>query len=114
MSIYRFMLLCLALASVALPAQAGDMPTFKLTAKDGWFSPEVVTVPAGVKFRLEITNAGSDPEEFESLPLRKETVLAPGVTRTLVFAPLKPGSYPFSGDFHQKTAKGRIEAVAKK
>jgi hypothetical protein len=110
MPIYRYMLLCLAFLGFALSAQADDMPTFTLVAKEGRFFPEVVSVPANVRFRLSIKNEGKDPEEFESLPLRKESVLAPGVTRTLVFAPLKPGSYPFFGDFHPATAKGRIEA----
>lgn len=94
----------------SMAAQAGDMPTFKLVAKNGRWHPDVLNVPAGVKFRLEISNQGKDPEEFESLPLRKETVLAPGVTRTLVFAPLKPGKYPFFGEFHLDTAQGNIVA----
>lgn len=113
MPIKQLALMCLTCSCLAFSAQAGDMPTFKLAAKDGRFLPEVVTVPAGEKFRLEITNAGNDPEEFESPSLCKESVLAPGVTRTLVFAPLKPGQYPFFGDYHPRTAKGRIEAVEK-
>jgi hypothetical protein len=28
----------------------------------------------------------------------------------LVFAPLKPGTYPYFGEFHPDTAKGRIIA----
>jgi hypothetical protein len=51
---------------------------------------------------------GPGPEEFESIELRKETVLAPGVTRSVVFAPLKPGVYRFFGEFHPDTAQGRI------
>jgi len=89
---------------------AEDMPTFQLTAKDGYFYPETIEVPAGKKFRIAIKNEGMTPEEFESLELRKETVLAPGVTRTLVFAPMKPGRYKFFGEFHMDTAKGQIVA----
>lgn len=89
-------------------ALAEDMPTFQLTAKDGRFYPEIIEAPAGKKFRLAIKNEGSGPEEFESIELRKETVLAPGVTRTLVFAPMKPGTYKFFGEFHPDTAKGQI------
>lgn len=89
-------------------ALAEDMPTFQLTAKNGYFYPETIEAPAGKKFRIAIKNEGPGPEEFESIELRKETVLAPGVTRTLVFAPMKPGTYKFFGEFHLDTAKGQI------
>jgi len=89
---------------------ADELPTFRLIARDGRFHPETIEVPAGKRFRIEVTNQNAGPEEFESLELRKELVLAPGVTRTVVFAPLKPGSYPFFGEFHPQTARGRIVA----
>lgn len=96
------------LSSTAVPAE--EPLTLKLVARDGRFQPETIEVPAGRRFRLEITNQNAGPEEFESRELRKELVLAPGVTRIVVFAPLKPGSYPFFGEFHPETAKGRIIA----
>lgn len=99
--------LCLtALANSAL----ADMPTFSLVAENGRFTPAVIEVPADTRFRLEITNKNAGPEEFESAELRKETVLAPGVTRKIMFAPLKAGRYPFFGEFHPDTAKGEIVA----
>jgi hypothetical protein len=91
-------------------AQADDMPTYRLTAREGRFEPVELVVPQGVKFRLEITNAGRDPVEFESLELRKEKVLAPGVTSSLVFRPLDAGRYRFFDDFHQTTGQGAIVA----
>lgn len=87
---------------------AQELPTFKLVAREGKWIPEVIEVPANTRFRLEITNQNAGPEEFESKELRRELVLAPGVTRVLVFAPMKPGTYPFIGEFHPKTALGRI------
>ncbi|MBT0959829.1 cupredoxin domain-containing protein [Denitromonas iodatirespirans] len=99
--------LCL---SVLAGAASAAPPTFTLTAENGRFTPDVIEVPANTRFRLEITNKNAGPEEFESLELRKETVLAPGVTRTIVFAPLKAGRYPFFGEFHPDTAKGEIVA----
>ena len=99
--------LCLAVvASTAL----ADTPTFTLVAENGRFIPSVIEVPADTRFRLEITNRNAGPEEFESTELRKETVLAPGVTRKIMFAPLKAGRYPFFGEFHPDTAKGEIVA----
>ena len=100
-----FLVLSISFASVV---SADEMPTFQLTAKDGRFFPETIEAPAGKKFRIAIKNEGPGPEEFESIELRKEAVLAPGVTRTLVFAPMKPGIYKFFGEFHLDTAKGQI------
>ncbi len=88
-------------------AQA-ELPAYKLTAKNGYFEPEVIEVPAKTRFKIVITNLGPGPEEFESKKLRKETVLAEGVTRSIVFAPLKPGRYRFFGEFHPETAEGYI------
>jgi len=93
---------------VAVPARAGGLLAFTLIAENGRFKPEVITVPAHTRFKLLVTNHGPGPEEFESHELRKETVLAAGVTRAVVFAPLKPGVYQFFGDFHPDTARGRI------
>lgn len=98
----------LLLASTA--ALADDMPTFLLVMKDGRLFPATLEVPANTRFRLEIRNEGPGAAEFESLELRKESVLAPGVTRKLVFAPMKAGSYPFFDEFHQATAQGKIVA----
>ncbi len=100
-----------AVLSVTAPvAAAEDLLAVPLTAKNGRFYPETLEVPAGQRFKVVITNEGPGPEEFESLELRKETVLAPGVTRAVVFAPLKPGTYKFFGEFHPATAQGRIVA----
>jgi hypothetical protein len=100
----------LCLAAMLVPAAAADLPTFQVVARDGRFHPDTVVLPAGVRFRLQVINQGPGPEEFESIELRKETVLAEGVTRQVVFAPLRPGTYPFFGEFHPDTARGRIIA----
>ncbi len=100
--------LLIALALMLNPSYAQEMPSYALTAANGRFQPETIEVPAGQRFKIVMTNKGPGPEEFESLELRKETVLGPGVTRSLVFAPLKPGVYRFIGEFHPDTAKGQI------
>lgn len=89
---------------------AADLPTLRLTIRDGRFQPETLEVPANTKFRLLIKNEGPGPEEFESQALNKEKVLAEGVESFLILQPLKPGSYPFFGEFHPKTAQGRLLA----
>lgn len=100
----------LGLLLASTTALADDMPTFKLLMKDGRFFPETVEVPAATRFRLEVKNEGPGATEFESLELKKELVLAPGVTRSLVFFPMKPGTYKFFDDFHPDTGQGRIVA----
>jgi hypothetical protein len=96
------------LAAGAQLAAAEELLAIKLTARNGRFYPETIEAPAGTRFKIVVTNEGPGPEEFESIELRKETVLAPGVTRAVVFAPLKPGVYRFFGEFHPDTAQGRL------
>ncbi|MGE5491411.1 MAG: cupredoxin domain-containing protein [Actinomycetota bacterium] len=92
------------------PAQADELPTFQLVIKGGRLFPETIEVPANTKFRLTIKNEGPGAAEFESLELKKEKVLAAGVTSNLVFYPLQPGTYKFFDEFHADTAQGRIVA----
>lgn len=101
--------LCVVALGVSVAAHA-DMPTFKLVAEDGRFVPDTITVPANTRFRLAVTNRNAGPEEFETSNPFKELVVAPGVTRTTIFPPLKPGTYPFFGEFHRDTAIGRFIA----
>lgn len=93
---------------LAAPARADEIPTFNLVIRAGHFVPATIEVPANTKFRLLIKNEGPGAEEFESIELRKEKVLAPGASSFLIFQPLKPGSYKFFGDFHPETAQGRF------
>jgi hypothetical protein len=100
----------LALWLITGQALADDMPTFKVLMKDGKIIPETVEVPANTRFRLEVKNEGPGAAEFESIELKKELVLAPGVTRSMVFFPMKPGTYKFFDDFHPETGQARIVA----
>ncbi len=87
---------------------AEELLTLKLTAKNGRFYPETIEVPSGARFKIVIINEGRGPEEFESENPRREKVLAAVATSFLVFPALKPGVYPFFGEFHPETTKGRI------
>lgn len=95
---------------VLTPVHAQDMPSVNLLIRDGRFVPATLAVPANTKFRLLIKNEGPGAEEFESIELRKEKVLAPGASSFLIFQPLKPGTYKFFGDFHPDTAQGQMVA----
>ncbi len=87
-------------SALSLPARAADDPMFHIEFKDGVVTPLRLEVPANTRFVLELHNDGETPAEFESIELRKEKVLAPGVTSTLVFRTLDPGEYDFFDDFH--------------
>ncbi|WP_084187348.1 cupredoxin domain-containing protein [Andreprevotia chitinilytica] len=97
----------LALAAIAPVAQAADLPTFKITLKDGVMTPARIEAPANTRFKLEITNAGKSPAEFESISLRKEKVLGPGVTSFVVVNPTSPAEHVLFDDFHPQ-AKGLL------
>lgn len=93
--------LVLAAMASAWPNSArADDPVFRIVFEDGKMSPLRIEVPADTRFELELVNAGKTPAEFESMPLRKEKVIAPGVTTSMVIKGLDPGEYPFFDDFH--------------
>jgi Cupredoxin-like domain len=91
-------------------AHAQDVVIVKLVAKDGRFTPPNLEVPAGKRIKIEISNEGTTPVEFESLPLKQEKVLAPGAKSSVVINPLKPGEYPFFDEFHPDTSRGKLVA----
>jgi plastocyanin len=70
------------------------------------FEPAEIKVPAGKKVKLVIENQDPTAEEFESHDLNREKVVPPKGKVTVFVGPLKPGRYPFFGDFHKETAKG--------
>ncbi|NVN88693.1 MAG: cupredoxin domain-containing protein [Rhodopseudomonas sp.] len=96
------LLLGAAVVSLALTAaaRAEDDPTFRIEFRDGKVTPQRLEVPANRRIKLELYNLGNEPAEFESKELRKEKVLAPGASSTLVIRTLDPGEYDFFDDFH--------------
>ncbi|MBU6141221.1 MAG: cupredoxin domain-containing protein [Proteobacteria bacterium] len=93
-------------ASQAL-AESGE---FLVQIKDHKFEPAEITVPAGQSFKLIVENTDKSLEEFESSDLKKEKLIGAGKKVSIVIGPLKSGEYKFFGDFHQKTAQGKIIA----
>lgn len=93
------------------PALAADSPPeIALTIEKNRFSPEEVRVKAGAPFVLVIANKDSGAEEFESKDLRVEKIIPGGKTVRLRMPALKAGTYKFFGEYHEKTAQGRIVA----
>src|SRR5437867_13412191 len=94
----------------ALAAHGADPVEVPLAIEQNRFQPEELRVKAGAPFVLIITNKDGAPEEFESRDLRIEKVIPGGKTVLLKMPALKPGTYGFVGEYHEKTAKGRIVA----
>jgi len=95
--------------SGATPALAGD-DEFKLVIENHKFEPAEIVIPANKKVKLVIENRDATPEEFESKLLKAEKVIAGKSTASVFIGPLKPGSYPFVGEYNEKTAKGTVVA----
>lgn len=90
------------------PARAED--ALSLEFRQHRFVPNRIEVPANVKFRLLVKNNDDTADEFESVALNREKLVAPGQTITVFLGPLSPGEYKFFGDFHQDTAQGVMVA----
>jgi len=91
-------------------AASEETPTFTLEMKDGVLTPDRIEIPADTTVKIIIRNTGTTPAEFESLRLRKEKVLGPGVESFIVIRRLSPGEYPFFDEFHMETGQGVIIA----
>lgn len=102
----KIFLILLFLSTNAFAADA----EFLVQIKDHKFEPTIITVPANIKFKLIVENTDKTLEEFESVDLKKEKLVGGGKKITIVISPLKAGEYKFFGDFHQKTAQGKIIA----
>ena len=87
-----------------------ELLVLKLSAKDGKFEPLKLEVPAGKRFKIEISNDGKGPMEFESKDLKQEKVLAAGAKSSVVINALKPGTYVFFDEYHPEAPKGQIVA----
>ena len=90
----------LVILAATAPAAAEDDPVFRIEFNDGAVTPGRIEVPADTRFELQLVNRGKTPAEFESVPLRKEKVIGPGVTTSMVIKYLDPGEYSFFDDFH--------------
>ena len=103
-------LIVAALVSASAASAADTGAEFTLTIRDHKFEPAELTVPAGQKVTLTIKNEDSTPEEFESKKLKREKVVTGNGSITVNIGPLKAGEYPFYGEYHEDTAKGKVIA----
>ena len=102
-------LLFITLFLLASTAFAAD-PEFRIAIRNHKFEPAELTIPAGKKVKLLIENKDATMEEFESFALAREKIIPGKSSTTLPVGPLKPGRYPFFGEFNESTAQGVVIA----
>jgi plastocyanin len=91
----------------AAPALADNMD-YALSIKDHRFEPATLEIPADTKVKLVVKNLDATAEEFESHDFNREKVIAGGSEASIFVGPLKAGEYRFFGEFHEKTAQGKL------
>ena len=107
----RSLLVLMGLAALFAAAPgAARAQDYTVTIKAHLFTATEINVPANKRFVITVINDDATPEEFESHPMKVEKVI-PGKSKGVVrIGPLKPGRYPFVGEFHEKTAQGVVIA----
>lgn len=99
----------ISLAFIFGASQASaESKEFLVQIKNHKFEPAEIEVLANQEFKLIVENTDKTLEEFESADLKKEKLVGAGKKITIFIGPLKSGEYKFFGDFHQKTAQGKI------
>ena len=104
-----FVVFCL-LSLVMLVAASARADDCTITIKDHKFTPEEIKVPANQRVAITVINEDTTAEEFDSTALKVEKVIAGKSQGVVRIGPLKPGRYPFIGEFHEATAKGVVIA----
>ncbi|HEY6023632.1 MAG TPA: cupredoxin domain-containing protein [Pseudolabrys sp.] len=95
---------------VAAGNAAARADDYVVTIKDHRFTPAEIKVPANQRVTITVVNNDATPEEFESGQMKVEKVIAGKSKGTVRIGPLKPGRYPFIGEYNEATAKGVVVA----
>lgn len=96
--------------AVATAPVAADAPEPTLILKDHRFLPGVIRVKANQANIIELINNDDTAEEFDSVALKVEKVVAGHDKGDVRIRPLAPGRYNFMGEFHSNTAQGVVIA----
>jgi hypothetical protein len=104
-----FVVFCLLSLVMLVPASA-RADDYTITIKDHKFTPEEIKVSANQRVAITVINNDDTAEEFDSTALKVEKVVAGKSQGVVRIGPLKPGRYPFIGEFHEATAKGVVIA----
>ena len=106
---FRTALLATVLTVLSTSLWADDA-AYTITIKDHRFEPAEITIPADTRVKVVVKNLDPTAEEFESYELNREKIVPGGKEIVVYIGPVKPGRYPFFGEFHQDSAKGAVIA----
>ncbi len=106
----RLTVLSTCLLALFSTAATATIPEYQLVIRNHRFVPAQLEIPAGQKVKLVVVNEDATPEEFESHELNREKIVAGKARINVYVGPLKPGRYPFFGEFHMDTAQGVLIA----
>ena len=98
-------ILAVLMMLIATMVQAED---YLITIQKNHFTPQELTIPAGKKVKITVTNRDSTPAEFESSDLNREKLVGANSDIIVYIGPLDPGRYVFFDDFHRDTTTGII------
>src|SRR5438105_7987866 len=107
----RFAILTLAITASSMAptiAKPIDTKVIVVILKDHKFSPSAITVPAGERVKIDLTNRDGTADDFDSDDLHVDKELGPHGHASFLIGPLKPGKYAFKGELHPSTAVGEI------
>lgn len=111
---YRFSVLCLLgtslLAGIVQAAQSREVFTSTVVLTDKGFEPDVITVPAGTRIKIEMTNNTEKVAELESFDMKFEKIAVPGNKIFVFTGPLRAGNYTFFDDYSVNGVKGKLIA----
>ena len=82
--------------------------SYSLTLKDHKFTPAGLTIPAGKKVKITVTNLDPTPAEFESDDFKAEKVIPAGKQAEILIGPLKAGKYEFHDEYHEAASKTQL------
>jgi hypothetical protein len=105
-------MVALAIASTAFADTTPAAPVIRLTLKDYRFTPDVITIPANQRVKIELTNEDATGDDIESKDLHVDKEVAALGHVTFFIGPLTPGTYAFKAEKSAATAHGTVVVTA--
>lgn len=97
-----------AIAGIATPAAAEEIPNYTITFKDGSFEPKTLHLPADTRVKLQVVNMEEKVIEFESNDMKAEKIIRSGKTGSVFVGPLPAGEYKFFDEFNMAAGEGVV------
>ncbi len=100
-----------AVAAGASPSEAtgaADVRTIHIIARDNYFSPRYIPLPAKRGVDLEVANRGADKHAIFVAEWSIFFEILPGETKTVRIAAVEAGVYDFLCPYHE-TMRGTVE-----